>query len=442
MSAEYGGLRRYLAAAAERGDRTVELTFAEIDTLVGGLPNSARAYRPWWANLDQPQAQSRAWRSAGWRVDTVSLDRERVRFARDPAGTIPAASHEIRLPGTANSETPSVVLLGCVKSKRPSPAPARDLYTSPLFARRRAYAEGVGVPWFVLSSQWGLLHPDQVVGPYDMYLPAQPASYQRAWGEFVAEQLRVLHPVNPGDIAEIHAGDAYLDAVRGPLQRLGVTVTDPVDATSMGQTLQWYDRHQPSGSPQPQPEPPDGSVVPGLAARAVAVLSRADLTRTPAELRLDTGVELAQPGLYSWWVDASGAAALAEGLGLAVGPGLIYAGQAGATRWPSGQRSRNTLRTRLIGMHLDGSVEFSTFRKTLNAILRGPLDFGQSGKARLSEWMSAHLRVATWPTAEADVLHQVEAAVLRTLDPPLNLMGMERTALRVKLSQLRSRTDP
>lgn len=46
-----------------------------------------------------------------------------------------------------------VVLVGCVKRKLSHPAPARDLYTSPLFAKGRAYAEASGAAWFVLSAQ-------------------------------------------------------------------------------------------------------------------------------------------------------------------------------------------------------------------------------------------------------------------------------------------------
>jgi hypothetical protein len=344
----------------------------------------------------------------------VSLERERVRFIRE--ADLPAAP--------VNTGTASVLLLGCVKTKRQEPAPAKDLYISPLFLKRRAYAASTGLPWFVLSSQWGLVHPDQILGPYDMYLPDQPAAYRKAWGEFVAEQLNVLHPLSAGAVVEIHAGSAYIDAVREPFARRGISVTSPVDASSMGETLHWYGDQPLAGDP----------AVPGLAAQALAALSDADHTRTPAALRLDAD-NLAQPGLYSWWVDANGAASLAAGLGLPIEPGLIYAGQAGATRWPSGRRSRNTLRARLIGMHLDGSVEFSTFRKTLDAILAEQVD-----EPSLSAWMAAHLRVAVWPTSEPDVLHSVEAAVLAALDPPLNLQGMPHSPVREALSRLRSTT--
>src|SRR3954451_2475018 len=45
---------------------------------------------------------------------------------------------------------------------------------------------------------------------------------------------------------------------------------------------------------------------------------------------------LDEAGLYSWWVDESGASDLSSGLAQGVGAGRIYAGQTGATKWPSG----------------------------------------------------------------------------------------------------------
>ena len=103
--------------------------------------------------------------------------------------------------------------------------------------------------------------------------------------------------------------------------------------------------------------------------------------------------------------------------------GLIYAGQAGATRWPSGKRSASTLWSRITGMHLAGAAEFSTFRRTLAAIL-GPV-LGMTGEddPQLSAWISARLRVTAIPVPDADQLGQIEAAVLDRLDPPLDLPG-------------------
>jgi hypothetical protein len=63
---------------------TLTLTFDEIADLVpAGLPASAYQRRPWWGNEQNlSHVQARAWLSAGWRVDDVSLTGRRVRFAR------------------------------------------------------------------------------------------------------------------------------------------------------------------------------------------------------------------------------------------------------------------------------------------------------------------------------------------------------------------------
>jgi len=74
----YGPLRDFLAG---RGDNVAAITFADIEALVGELPASARLHRPWWGNSANNQA--RAWRDAGWRVQSVDQASEQVVFARD-----------------------------------------------------------------------------------------------------------------------------------------------------------------------------------------------------------------------------------------------------------------------------------------------------------------------------------------------------------------------
>src|SRR5450631_224874 len=138
------------------------------------------------------------------------------------------------------------------------------------------------------------------------------------------------------------------------------------------------------------------------------------------------------PGLYSWWVDEPGAVALTSGLGHHVDAGLIYVGQAGATRWPSGRRSCNSLRGRPVGIHRDGSVNFSTFRRTLTASLN-IVTGGRADEGPLTEWMQQHLAVAWRCTNDPDGLAAVELDVLAQLDPVLHLRGIHATDVRLEL---------
>ena len=88
-------------------------------------------------------------------------------------------------------------------------------------------------------------------------------------------------------------------------------------------------------------------------------------------------------------------------------------------------------------MHLRGNIRFSTFRRTLWAILKTPLAFEKGDEWPLSSWMEAHLRVVAVPMSDADELARTEAAVQDELDPPLNLAGRPATDLRNRIKSLR-----
>jgi len=83
-----------------------------------------------------------------------------------------------------------LILVGCVSAKLEHAAPAKDLYVSPLFARRRRYAEASGRPWFIYSALYGLLAPDDRIEPYDVSLKDASPSQRRAMGERVAGIIR------------------------------------------------------------------------------------------------------------------------------------------------------------------------------------------------------------------------------------------------------------
>ncbi len=81
--AKYTPLSKYLTGRPSTA-ATVDLSFADVDVLVGGLPPSARNLGNCWANNSHTHAL--AWREAGWHVESVNLTSERVRFARSRVG--------------------------------------------------------------------------------------------------------------------------------------------------------------------------------------------------------------------------------------------------------------------------------------------------------------------------------------------------------------------
>jgi hypothetical protein len=79
---KYEPLRDHLAS---RSCDEEAMTFAQLERLVGPLPDSAREHRAWWGN-DDYKSQSHAWRAAGWHVASVNQSSGRVVFARGVQG--------------------------------------------------------------------------------------------------------------------------------------------------------------------------------------------------------------------------------------------------------------------------------------------------------------------------------------------------------------------
>jgi hypothetical protein len=159
---------------------------------------------------------------------------------------------------------------------------------------------------------------------------------------------------------------------------------------------------------------------------------------------------LDRPGLFAFWVDEAGAADLSKGLDLTLEAGCIYVGQAGATRWPSGRANRDTLGDRIARTHLTGKVRSSAIRLTLASILFAQLELvvqasallQASAEQDLSAWMSAHLSVAVHPHDDRDTLAGLERAVVKRLDPPLNVDDyLEATSFRQSALALRRRVS-
>src|SRR5712692_2832301 len=80
-------MSRYDALTAtllSRPEPTVTLTFAELDAIVGGLPNSAKTYGAWWANNRSSQPHAKAWLDAGRRAIPDFRAQQAV-FTLDPS---------------------------------------------------------------------------------------------------------------------------------------------------------------------------------------------------------------------------------------------------------------------------------------------------------------------------------------------------------------------
>lgn len=151
------------------------------------------------------------------------------------------SSEELK-PSVPSWQRPDVVLVGCVKTKRTTRSAAKDLYDSPLWRYRRAYAECLGVPWYILSALHGLLDPDQRIDAYDLALTDLRNKARRAWSARVLDELKRRVPPMRDKLIEIHAGATYVNnGLEEGLRDAGAEVQRPLlGIVGVGRQQAWY----------------------------------------------------------------------------------------------------------------------------------------------------------------------------------------------------------
>lgn len=233
--ANYGPIDRLFS---EQHGFEVEYSFEELEEAIGEkLPVSAHIYLSWWRG-----SRNAPWRAHGWKAHP-NLRSRRVNFTR--AKQVP---HD-ETGETGSNKTESdvftyrtrLILVGGVSGKKETALPAKDLYDSSLWEKRRTYAEATGNPWMIISSEYGVIHPDTVIEPYNADFARESVAYRRAWSERVAAEIIDLCRVHEIDTVETHAGsDQLLNGLVAHLNAAGFTVSWPLRGRRIGEQLSWY----------------------------------------------------------------------------------------------------------------------------------------------------------------------------------------------------------
>ena len=163
--------------------------------------------------------------------DTVDVAIDHV--ADPPRVSLTASKPGVSLEGPRRR----LFLVSCVKTKLPRRAAAKDLYISDWFRKARACVESTGCPWAILSAEFGLLHPDEVIRPYEKTLNAMPVAERRSWANEVLESIDLL--LLDVDTVVIFAGERYRELLEPGLRAYGVGVVVPMQGLRQGQQLAW-----------------------------------------------------------------------------------------------------------------------------------------------------------------------------------------------------------
>lgn len=128
-------------------------------------------------------------------------------------------------------------LIACSKTKLDRAAPARELYTSPLFRLSLAYAEARCGRVYVASAQHDMLELDRVLSPYNRTMTSLTPMQRKLFGAAVARGL----VDRQGSAFEllVLAGAAYVAPIRAAFQKMGaeVRIIEPLAGKQIGERL-------------------------------------------------------------------------------------------------------------------------------------------------------------------------------------------------------------
>ena len=172
--------------------------------------------------------------SANLQPDTVAR--------RSPATQVKALPSQIK-PGNKISTNSgnSICFVSCVGKKTSVSAAAKDLYRSDWFIKARTFVEAKGFQWFILSAEYGLVHPDQTIAPYDKTLNTMSSHDRREWAKRILIQIDDTIPETKSFI--FLAGRKYRENLLDPLKAKGSEIIIPMEGLRIGQQLSWLNRH-------------------------------------------------------------------------------------------------------------------------------------------------------------------------------------------------------
>ena len=163
---------------------------------------------------------------------------------------------------SSENGTERFVIVGCGAAKRDESRrqsyPAKDLYTSTYFKKKREYAEVRGDQWMILSAEHGLVPPNAELRPYETSIDDLDEDDLGQLAHEVGMSLIdwvAFNGVEVDDIVVL-AGKKYIEPLRErETFHAGIepTVVFPLqqnDLGGIGEQMSWLDERVDAESPQ------------------------------------------------------------------------------------------------------------------------------------------------------------------------------------------------
>jgi len=126
-------------------------------------------------------------------------------------------------------------LIGCSASKLSGSHHAKDLYIGALFKAAKAYCEHNQLQYLILSANYGLIWPTELIRDYDLPINHLSKSERAAWGIRVLRRLDSLSMTSRSKSCLFLAGSAYYEPLAGRLPNVQL----PLKGLGIGQQKAW-----------------------------------------------------------------------------------------------------------------------------------------------------------------------------------------------------------
>jgi hypothetical protein len=103
----------------------------------------------------------------------------------------------------------TICVVSCTAHKRERPMRAENLYCSDLFYKSRRYAQANHDAWLILSAKYGLLHPSEIIEPYDVNLAVLTRKERLLLATQVSQQFSKLVDANKVSVCCFCFSDFY-----------------------------------------------------------------------------------------------------------------------------------------------------------------------------------------------------------------------------------------
>jgi hypothetical protein len=131
----------------------------------------------------------------------------------------------------------SIAFISCVGKKKPRRAKAKDLYQSDWFKKARRYVEQNEMSWYILSAEYGLVHPDDLIDPYEKTLNKMNLNKRKQWAQMISDEI--VENIPPSKIV-FFAGWKYREFLSEILRENGYLIEIPLENMPIGKQLSWF----------------------------------------------------------------------------------------------------------------------------------------------------------------------------------------------------------